>query len=766
MIRSRFSKPLKELLSKDEWLILQENYNPAENLTYESLFCLTNGYLGTRGSYEEGTDKSIPCTYINGVFDQSETFMRELANMPNWLGIRLYVEKELIGIENCEVREFSRVLDMKKALLVKRMILRDAKGRETLIEGVRLISRAHLHRIGIRLYVTPLNYQGLIEVESIIDGSVINFCDAPRFKVKHTYMTDNSAIGETGAYVEVATRDRHQHVGTGSIMRIEQGGNDIMKSRVFHPFGEQAVEFRDFELEQGSTAIITKYASVYTERERQRNHLKECVSREIDDFIKSGFEAEIKDHTAVYARMWEEADIRIEGDFELNRAIRFNIFHLMSTGSESDDRINVGAKLLHGEEYGGHAFWDTELFMLPFFAHVFPRTAANLESYRYHLLDAARENAAKNGYKGAQYPWESADDGTEQCPAWTIEPDGTCYRCYVADYEHHVTAAVAYGVYNYVKITRDTKFLYGKGLEILIETARFWASRCEYNEIRERFEIRQVTGPDEWHEPVDNNLYTNYLAKWNMRYVLELVQYCRENLKQIYGELDVTETELAEWNCRQEHMYLPQGRDSKILEQFEGYFKLREVTIKAYDENDWPIKPDILNHLDRQQTQVIKQADVMMLMYLLPEEFDEETRQLNYAYYEKRTLHGSSLSPSIYSIMGLKVQDASKAYRYLQRAAFLDLKDLQKNTREGIHAANAGGVWQTVIFGFAGVSVLEDGVLCIEPRLPAVWNSISFRLHYGEAWLEINISGSQARIKRLAGDELEVRINGKSTWIK
>lgn len=762
MIRDRFSTILKEMLSEDEWLILQESYNPAENLTYESLFCLTNGYLGTRGSYEEGTARSMACTYINGIFDKSETFMRELANMPDWLGIRLYVEKELIGIENCEIREFTRVLDMKKSLLAKRMILRDAKGRETLIEGARLVSRAHLHRMGIRLYATPLNYQGLIEVESIIDASVINFSDAPRFKVKHTYLTDNSTIGETGAYVEVATRDRHQHVGIGSSMEISRDGENIMKSRVFHPFGEQAVEFRDFELEQGSTAVITKYSSIYTERECEQNHLKEYVSREIDGFIKSGIESEIEGHAAVYARMWEEADIRIEGDFELNRAIRFNIFHLMSTGSEGDDRINVGAKLLHGEEYGGHAFWDTELFMLPFFAHVFPRTAANLLAYRYHLLDAARENAAKNGYKGAQYPWESADDGTEQCPAWTIEPDGTCYRCYVADYEHHVTAAVAYGVYNYVKITRDTDFLYGKGLEILIETARFWASRCEYNQTGDRFEIRQVTGPDEWHEPVDNNLYTNYMAKWNMKYVLELVQKCRETQKEVYTGLNVSEAELAEWDYRQERIYLPQEKDSKLLEQFEGYFKLQEVTIEAYDENDWPIRPAILNQVDKQQTQIIKQADVIMLMYLFPEEFDEETRKLNYAYYEKRTLHGSSLSPSIYSIMGLKVHDASKAYRYLQRAAFLDLKDLQKNTREGIHAANAGGVWQTVIFGFAGVSVLEGGILCIEPRLPEAWSSIAFRLHFREAWLEINISGSQVDIKWLAGDKPEVRINGEN----
>ena len=208
-------------------------------------------------------------------------------------------------------------------------------------------------------------------------------------------------------------------------------------------------------------------------RVEEADAIMTSIEKEIEGFVETGFDQELKAHEDVYKNMWENADIQITGDDELNRAVRFNIFHLMSTGNEHDDHVNVGAKLLTGEEYGGHAFWDTELFMLPFFSWVFPKTAQNLENYRYHLLDAARANAHKNGYKGAQYPWESADDGTEQCPDWTIEPDGTCYRCYVAVYEHHVTAAVAYGIYNYVKITQDMDFLYSKGAEILTETARF-----------------------------------------------------------------------------------------------------------------------------------------------------------------------------------------------------------------------------------------------------------------------------------------------------
>ena len=770
MIRERFSKAVQPFLSTDDFAIVQEHYDPEENLANESLFCLTNGYLGIRGSFEEGTIKSLPYMYVNGVFDKSETFMRELAALPNWLGLKLYVEKELIGIENCEILEFSRVLNMEQATVVKRYLLRDKKGRETLVEGVRFVSRANVHRMGVKVFLTPMNYSGILEAENIIDGTIINFLDAPRFKVKHTYLVANEKLSDQGAYMEVATRDNHLHVGVGCTLKGYQDGVLVNKTNQFNAFGEQAVEFIDFDVEEGKTIELVKYASVYTEREVKHFSIHDRVKEEIKAFEEAGFEQELEAHRHIYASMWQQADIRIQGDFDLDRVIRFNIFHLMSTGNEHDNRVNVGAKLLHGEEYGGHAFWDTELFMLPFFAHVFPNTATNLETYRYHLLNAARENAKKNGWKGAQYPWESADDGTEQCPDWTIEPDGTCYRCYVAVYEHHVTAAVAYGIYDYVKITGDKQFLFDKGAEILIETARFWASRCEYVAEKERYEIRQVTGPDEWHEPVDNNLYTNYLARWNLRYVRSLIEEFKEEhqdvLERLQRELALTEEELKSWDTIQSKIYLPKKEGTKLLEQFEGYFDLKEVLIEKYDENDWPIRPEALKETKARFTQIIKQADVVMLLHLMGEEFDEETTKLNYQYYEKRTLHGSSLSPSIYSIMGLKTGDDSKAYRYLRRAAFIDLLNLQKNTREGIHAANAGGVWQTVVFGFAGVSIDKDGAFVINPTMPKEWEGLSFKIHYYGAWLEICIGAdNHVEVKRLAGEEIVVKANGETMTI-
>lgn len=771
MIKDRFSQKLQSLLSTDDWLILQDTYKPEENLKFESLFSLSNGYLGIRGSHEEGTKVTLPYLYINGVFDKSETFMRELATLPNWLGIRLYVEKELIGIENCEILEYDRVLDLQHAMLVKRVLLRDKKGRETLVEGIRFVSRANVHRMGVKLYVTPINYSGIIEVENIIDGTIINFYDAPRFKVKHTYMTANEPLDRDGAYVEVATRDNDLHVGVGCRMDVIKEGEHILQNQAFHAFGEQAVEFGDFHIKQGETAEVVKYVSMYTQREVQTFEIHTSIRQEVDAFIETGFDAERAAHEAIYETMWKRADIRIKGDFELDRAVRFNIFHLMSTANEHDDCVNVGAKLLSGEEYGGHAFWDTEIFMLPFFAYIFPNTARNLETYRYRLLGSARENAKKNGYRGAQYPWESADDGMEQCPDWTIEPDGSCYRCYVAVYEHHVTAAVAYGIYNYVKITDDREFLLNEGVEILTETARFWASRCEYVPDKDRYEINQVTGPDEWHEPVNNNLYTNYLAKWNLRYVNELVKELKQHhpdaLEQLIKKTGLTDDETVKWQEIHEKMYLPRKENTKLLEQFEGYFELDNVTIEEYDENDWPVRPEALNHKKKSETQINKQADVVMLLHLMGDEFDEETAKLNYSYYEKRTLHGSSLSPSIYSVMGLKVGDDSKAYRYLKRAAFIDLVDLQKNTREGIHAANTGGVWQTVVFGFAGVSIGEDKVLQVTPHMPAQWEGISFRLQYLNSFLEITVDASnRATVTLLEGEPTQVRINGELTDVK
>lgn len=771
MIREQFSKNIQDLISDDNWLIVQDAYVPKDNLVYETNFALTNGYMCTRGSYEETTKITLPSTYIAGIYDKSEAFMRELANTPDWLGIKLYVEKNLIGIEDCEILEFKRVLDMKKSILFKRLKLRDTEGRETLIEGYRFISRENLHRAGIKLFVTPLNYSGIMEMENIIDGTVLNFKDFPRFRVKHIDILDVSNLNGKGCYIESKTRDWNTHIGTGTAMRVYnlEENKNLIKSRRYSKFGEVSLEFMDFDVKENETMVIDKFTSIYTESDVKKDYLQTNIEKDICDFIIKGMNEELKDHVKVYDDLWNISNVTINGDAEIDKALRFNLFHLMSTAKSSDDTVSLGAKLLHGEEYGGHAYWDTEIFMLPFFIFTNPNTAKTLLKYRYNLLNSARENALFNGYKGAKYPWESADDGTEQCPDWTIEPDGSCYRCMVAVYEHHVTADIAFGIYNYFRLSNDLDFMLKYGAEILLETARFWVSRCNYNTELDRYEILGVTGPDEWHEPVDNNCYTNYLARWNIEKGFEILELLKKNHFSVYEDITtricLIEDELKTWKEVHDKIYIPFNKEDKLMEQFEGYFNLKDVVITEYDNNDMPVIPVEAVAHGLRDTCINKQADVVMLMFLLGDEFDKDIQKINYDYYEKRTSHRSSLSPSIFSIMGLKVGDDSMAYKYLKRSALVDLNNNQNNTREGIHAASCGGTWQSVIMGFGGMDVDKHGVLSFNPWLPKHWTNIEFKIYFRGALLNITLSNDSIDAKILDGDLNELVIRFKCNTI-
>ena len=750
---------------RSEWMTTQDGYDRSQNLTYESLLSLSNGYMGIRSIPLIGQNPSLPYFFINGIFDKSETFMKELATLPNPLGIHLSSERTPIDLSGT-VHDFHRALDMRHGSLMETMLLTDAQGRTTKLQSLRFVDRTDRHRMGIRLWVTPIDWDGICEINQLIDGSIINFADAPRFSVKHTRVCANETLDESrGAYMEVETRDDHIHVGVGTAMIASVDGQPALGHRDFHSFGEKAVEFGDVHLKRGQTCEITKAVSVFDSRDISPWHLHDACDQSIRGFFDEGFDQAFARHCEQYRQLWEQANITIEGDPIIDHAVRFNVFHLMSAGNPQDSRINIGGKLLSGEEYGGHAFWDTELFMLPYFSYVFPRVARNLETYRYDRLGAAEKNARRYCQKGARYPWESADDGSEQCPDWTIEYDGTATPCVVADYELHVTAAVAYGIYNYVTITNDRDFLSSRGMPILVQTAKFWAHRCEWNQERQGYEITRVMGPDEWHEIVDNNTYTNYLARWNIRYArqqLESLKQCDPHrYEDSITRYHLTHDELALWQKVADNLYLPHQKNSDLLEQFEGYFKLLPLTITAHDKNDWPIRPQRPKGTSWQDTQIIKQADVVMLLSVLPNDFSFDQMRTNYEYYEKRTLHGSSLSPSVYALVGLRAGFTDKAYRYMKRAALLDLLDLQHNDREGIHAANAAGVWQDVVLGFAGVNIDADGILCITPRLPSQWKSVTFRLHVHGSWLEIHVrADSVPQVRLLSGPTLTCCIGG------
>ena len=748
-MREQFCQEIRSLLAGDEWLVIQKGYQPEDNLDNESRFCLANGRMGNRASLEEGgARKTLPANYVHGVFDRSEAFMRELVNTPNWTLLRPSFQGCYIGPESGDLSGFVRVLDLKNGLLVKRYEMTDDKGHTTRVETLKFLSRAQPRCGMIRMYLTPLNYKGAVYLENQVDARVCNFEDMPRFRVRHLKTVEVSSLDGFGSYVESRTRDFDLPLGTGALVELYVDGQKINPANGhFRAFGELASQFMDVPLKQNQTLRADKYAAVATGRDSLG--VRAQVKRELEQAVNTGWDASLRLHQQEMEKLWEAGDLVVKEDEELQLALRFNLFHLMNTPDPTDDRVNIGAKLLHGEEYGGHTYWDTELFVLPFFCHVFPDVARNLVRYRYHLLDQARKNAGSLGYEGAKYPWESADTGEEECPAWTIGYDGSLTRCHVADYEHHVTSAVAYGISQYALTTGDKQFMSEMGLEILLETARFWVSRMAWNADKNRFEILQVTGPDEWHEPVDNSAYTNHLAKWNIKEAIRQLRLMEQadpdRAERIRRKISLDEYEIKRWNERVDRLFL-QATEG-LIEQFDGYFDLDEAVITQWDENGMPLMPDNPNDLPRSQRKILKQADVVMLLYLLPDLFDMDTQRENYRYYEKRTKHGSSLSPSIHCLMGLRVGDDERAYRYLERSAYVDLHNNQQNVREGIHAASAGGTWQCVTMGYCGMRISPGGELSFTPRLPKQWQEVRFSIRYRGDRQFIQVSGNRVQVQ-------------------
>lgn len=770
-----FLEDVNNLISDDKWLIFQNEYNTEVNPRYETLFTLTNGYMGVRGTFEEGSEGERSGNFIAGIFDKSDAQVREIVNAQNWLRIKLYVEGEELSLDKCQLIEFKRILDMKKGILFRSMLIKDSKDRITRIEGYRFISRSDLHRSAIKLFVTPVNYSGVVGIESIIDGTVLNSADSPKHRVKHLKVADNSSLNKSGVYLETATIDDDIRIATGSAVRLyhyeDKEKNNIAKFKRFLPLGEMSIEYFEFDGTENKTVVIDKFIITYTSRDVKKGLLKSTVEKELFAFAGEGIDKELQRHIEVYEELWSVADINIEGDEEADKALRFNIFHLMSSVNENDPMVSIAAKALHGEGYKGHVFWDTEIFMLPFFIYVHPKAAKTLLMYRYNMLDAARKNAALNGYKGAQYPWESADTGEEETPKWGFDYKGNPVRIWTGDLEHHITADIAFAVWEFFRATEDIEFMLNYGAEVIFETARFWVSRCEYVKELDRYEINNVIGPDEFHEHVDNNAYTNYLAKWNIKKGLELINMLKEKYPEHYyaisNKICLTNEEIEKCKKVEEKIYIPYDKDKKLIEQFEGYFDKKDYVIDKFDENNMPIWPEGVDITRLGDTQLIKQADVVMLMLLLGEEFDEETKRINYEYYEKRTMHKSSLGPSMYAIMGLKVGDHKNAYQSFMRSANVDLVDNQGNTKEGLHAASAGGTWQVAVFGFGGMEIDKEGILNINPWLPEKWDKLSYKVFWKGNLIEVIVTKEDVSVKKLEGKgNIKVKVKGKEITLQ
>jgi kojibiose phosphorylase len=747
------------------------------------MFGLSNGYVGVRATIEEGAHGEQPGTFFAGVYDTSEAANKNIVNAPNWIPVALRAEETPINPVACEVLEFERHLDMANAVLLRRSRYRDSHGRETTVEAYRFVSLASPHLAGAVLYVRPDNWSGTLGVESWIDASVRNAkevseqpldyegTDGPQ-QVRHLDLVDVSELdaGAPAIYVETRTRDAGIHLGIASALTIEMPEGDDGHSALsaFMEPPERPHQRADLTVRKGRWYGLRKYAAFHTTRDTRADAvaLSGQVSRSLDDFVRGGMEAALAEHRARASELWAVAGTTISDDPRAERGLRYNTFELLACYSDRDPDVSIGAKALGGEGYRGQVFWDTEAYLLPFYIFTNPAAARSLLMYRYNRLPAARENARKNGLNGAQFPWNSADTGQEDSTEEYVKTVRGDMEVWHPENMLHPNGTIAYGVEQYVRATGDAEFFARYGAELIIETARMWASRAGLNEQAGRYEIHNVVGPDEYHTYVDNNFYTNVLARWNIRRALRAIEELdasdAQRSKALRRSLGLDDAEIARLRDVAGRIYLPVDEATGVAEQFEGYFELENLTIGGYDENSMPVWPEGFDVRTLAGTQLIKQADVVMTMFLLDEEFDDATIRRNYEYYLPRTMHKSTLSAGIYSIVALRLGEEAEAYTSFIRTAEADLVDSQGSTWQGPHIASAGATWQAAHFGFAGLKVDSDGVLNIEPRLPARWSELSTGIVWRGVPLRITVRGGDVSIERMSAGAAVQRTTGES----
>jgi kojibiose phosphorylase len=734
------------------WRIEEAGFNLAREHEIESLFAIGNGYLGSRGSLAEGSPLSDPATYIAGVFDTgAEGAVPELAAAPEWMRLDVRIDGRQFRLEGTDCLFHKRILDLRQGLLWREFACRPDGGGLLRSGGYRLASLADRHlllqsawvrageggaRLRLRVMVEPaLERPGRARLQA-------KSCEAPLASID-------------GRIVQLCARNGATRVAVAAAGRLTVGGKP--RQAAVEPSPERLAETWDLELEPGEEGRLDRIVSIWTSRDAPdpvaaaAGHLAELKEKDFAGLVEA--------HVRAWEGRWRTADVAIEGDGESQRAVRFAAYHLTAAANPEDVRVSVGARALTGGAYKGHVFWDTEIFMLPFYLYTHPPTARALLAYRFHTLPAARAKARAMGCRGALYAWESTDSGEETTPTRALAPNGKVVRILNGEMEQHIAADVAYAVEHYWRATGDDGFMLDMGAEILVETARFWASRGRV-EADGRYHIRGVIGPDEYHEDVDDNAYTNLLAQWN----LECAGAAAARLGGLYpgrwaelsGRLGLKEDEPERWRALAGRMYTGFDPATGLFEQFAGYFGLEDIDPVEYAGH--PAPPDVLLGRERLQgSKVVKQADVLMLIYLLWDRFPPEVREANFRYYEPRTAHGSSLSPAIHAALAARLGDLETAFRYFRQAEGIDFADNMGNAAGGVHAAALGGLWQAVVFGFAGMRPLPEGP-AFRPRLPPGWAGLRFAVLWHGTRLDVAMGHGFLSIAAEGSASVPVRV--------
>ena len=718
------------------WQISEDTFNPETKhmRSQETVYSIGNGYFCTRGTFDEGYSRATPATLLFGVFDAVPIAKEELANAPDWTSLGLTINGERFRLDKGKILDYNRTLDMQEGILRRTVHWETSTGIRIKINSERVASLADEHVGMVRYRVTN-------ESTSDLDIALwTNFNTAVgNYDLMHWETVDQSFEGEVMWLQSETKKTKVQLAQTMTFTTT------LPECRIEYISSYIAPSIRIYgKLAPGETMEAEKFVVMYTTRDGVEpvstalGYHRKLLDPGTGDTAKGQiYERLLVKHKEAWQQFWQEADVIIEGDEKSQLAIRYNIYQLRINASAHDDRYSIAAKGLTGFGYRGHIFHDTEIFMLPFFTHVLPDFARNLLLYRYHLLPAARKKAASNGYEGAQYPWESTLDGEETTPSSIIHPEtGEVIPVLNGFIEYHISASVAHAVQSYWEVTGDDAFMQDYGAEIVLSTATFWGSRVE-KDANGTYEITNVIGPDEWHEHVNNNAFTNYMARQNILDAIKDLHWLQTTApakaRELVQQLHLTDERLQHWQDVIENLRIPQDLQTKIFEQFDGFFQLEEL-----DQEQFKGRKDsyqgIMGIHAVQKYRIVKQADVLMLLTVLNQNFDLETKRANWDYYYPITDHdyGSSLTPAFHVILACELGLADAAYKQFVLGGLVDLENLRGNTPEGIHTACSGAVWQATVFGFAGLKVTDDGYTT-NPSWPQDWTRLAFKIrHKGE----------------------------------
>ncbi|PNW26981.1 glycoside hydrolase family 65 protein [Formosa algae] len=752
----------QDYIKPDNWSIIEEGFDVERVKSSESLFSIGNGAMGQRANFEEYySGPTFQGSYIAGVYYPDKTrvgwwkngypeYFAKVLNAPSWIGINVFVNGNPLDLFTCkEVVAFKRELNMKEGWLSRTFKATLPNDVVVAVEAKRFLS-LELDEVGAISYsITPLNGTAEITFEPYLDSGITN--EDTNWDDKF-WETTAVSQDENKAFIEAHTMKTEFKTCTFMASQCFINSEKLaLEANVSHT--ERSISFKySQQVKQDDTFSIHKFGGYTVDRNHEASQLVYAAKTVLEKAQDLGFQHLLAQQELAWAKIWEMADITIDGDVKAQQGIRFNIMQLNHTYLGKDARLNIGPKGFTGEKYGGSTYWDTEAYCIPFYmATKDQEVARNLLEYRYNHLDRAIENAEKLGFTNgaALYPMVTMN-GEECHNEWEITFE-----------EIHRNGAIAFAIFNYYRYTNDYSYIPEKGLEVLIGIARFWQQRATYSTAKKQYVILGVTGPNEYENNVNNNFYTNYIAKWCIDYAIENIKKVASEYEadfdRIQNKVQLSPEELEQWKAVAGNMYLAFSEEENVYLQQDGFLDKELITVADLDKASRPINQKW--SWDRiLRSPYIKQADTLQGFYFFEDHFTTEELERHFDFYEPYTVHESSLSPCVHSIQAAKLNRMDQAYEFYLRTSRLDLDDYNKEVEEGLHITSMAGTWMSIVEGFGGMRI-KDNTLSFEPKIPKQWEGYSFKVNFRNQVVKVKVTQKGAEFKLEKGDDLDIIAN-------